>query len=69
MLNLNSLVCFPNSSFVSAFRLPTLTQAGVEEARDFLNAIEAYHELLKDQGKNALLNFVKKTKITGNAKT
>jgi hypothetical protein len=34
-----------------AFRMPTLTQAGVEETCDFLNAIEAYHELLNDQGK------------------
>jgi Zinc knuckle len=52
-----------------ALRLPPLAKAGVEESRDFLNAVEAYHELLNDIGKTTLLKFVIKSKITGAAKT
>jgi hypothetical protein len=56
-------------NYDTALKLPCLTENSEVAARDFLDCVEAYHDLLNDAGKILLMNFVVKTKIQGHAKT
>jgi hypothetical protein len=56
-------------SYETALKLPSLTITSEVAARDFLDNVEVYYDLLNDAGKTILLNFIIKTKIQGHAKT
>jgi hypothetical protein len=73
-VNLNLSLIFEEEimavfSYDTAIKLPDLIKTGTEESRDFLNAVEAYSDILTADGKIALMRFVCRTKLKGEAKT
>jgi Retrotransposon gag protein/Zinc knuckle len=56
-------------NFETAMKLPSLTDNKETEIRDFLDSVESYHDILKEESKVILLKYVIKAKIKGKAKT
>jgi hypothetical protein len=57
-------------NFDTAMKLPTLEDADENKVRDFLDSVQAYHDILKDNANKLLLiRYVVKAKVKGVAKT
>jgi hypothetical protein len=56
-------------NFETAMKLPSLSDAKSTAIRDFLDSVEAYHDILKQDHKIILLQYIVKAKISGDSKT
>lgn len=66
----NNEVTMSNFNFETGLKLPVLNaDCDAVIIRDFIDTVESYHDTLSAAGKTALLAFVVKNRVQGNAKT